>query len=102
MDLDEINYTYQDAQLLRAAANSTIQGSSADIIKIAMVKIHQILQNYQAKLLLQVHDELVFEIPQNEWSDLQGKIQSTMEEAVSLSIPLVVEVNHGNNWMEAK
>ena len=102
IDLDEISYSYQDAQLLRAAANSTIQGSSADIIKIAMVKIHQILQNYQAKLLLQVHDELVFEIPQNEWSDLQGKIQSTMEEAVSLSIPLVVEVNHGNNWMEAK
>ena len=102
INFDDINYSYQDAQLLRAAANSTIQGSSADIIKIAMVKIHQILQNYQAKLLLQVHDELVFEIPQNEWSDLQGKIQSTMEEAVSLSIPLVVEVNHGNNWMEAK
>ncbi len=102
IDLDDINYSYQDAQLLRAAANSTIQGSSADIIKIAMVKIHQILQNYQAKLLLQVHDELVFEIPKNEWSDLQGKIKFTMEEAVNLSIPLVVEVNQGNNWMEAK
>ena len=102
IDLDNINYTYQDAQLLRAAANSTIQGSSADIIKIAMVKIHQILQNYQAKLLLQVHDELVFEVPQHELSDLQAKIKSTMEQAVSLSIPLVVEVNQGNNWMEAK
>ena len=102
MDLDDISYSYQDAQLLRAAANSTIQGSSADIIKIAMVKIQEILQDYQAKLLIQVHDELVFEIPQDEWSDLQKKIKSTMEEAVSLSIPLVVEVNQGNNWMEAK
>ena len=102
IDLDEINYSYQDAQLLRAAANSTIQGSSADIIKIAMVKIHQILQDYQAKLLLQVHDELVFEVPQNELSELQAKIKSTMEQAVSLSIPLVVEVNQGTNWMEAK
>lgn len=102
LDLNEIKYSYQDAQLLRAAANSTIQGSSADIIKIAMVKIHQILQAYQAKLLLQVHDELVFEIPQDEWSELQEKIKSTMEQAVSLSIPLVVEVNQGNNWMEAK
>ncbi|MEM9273874.1 MAG: DNA polymerase I [Cyanobacteria bacterium P01_F01_bin.143] len=102
MDLDDINYSYQDAQLLRAAANSTIQGSSADIIKIAMVKIQEILQDYQAKLLIQVHDELVFEIPQDEWPDLQKKIKSTMEEAVSLSIPLVVEVNQGNNWMEAK
>ncbi|ELS03326.1 DNA polymerase I [Xenococcus sp. PCC 7305] len=102
LDLEDINYSYQDAQLLRAAANSTIQGSSADIIKIAMVKIHQILQDYQAKLLLQVHDELVFEIPHEEWSDLQEKIKITMEEAVSLSIPLVVDVNQGNNWMEAK
>jgi len=102
MDLEDINYSYQDAQLLRAAANATIQGSSADIIKVAMVKIQEILQDYQAKLLIQVHDELVFEIPKDEWSELQEKIKSTMEEAVSLSIPLLVEINQGNNWMEAK
>jgi len=102
MDLEDINYSYQDAQLLRAAANATIQGSSADIIKVAMVKIQEILQDYQAKLLIQVHDELVFEIPKDEWSELQDKIKSTMEEAVSLSIPLLVEINQGNNWMEAK
>lgn len=102
INLDELNYNYGDAQLLRAAANATIQGSSADIIKIAMVKLHQVLQNYQAQLLLQVHDELVLEIPKNEWSELQPKIQSIMENAVELTVPLVVEAHAGNNWMEAK
>lgn len=91
-----------DAQLLRAAANSTIQGSSADIIKIAMVQLHEILQNYQARLLLQVHDELVFEIPPTEWEELQPQIKSTMENAIKLDVPLVVDVHAGKNWMEAK
>lgn len=102
INLDEKRYSYGDAQLLRAAANSTIQGSSADIIKIAMVRLHQTLQNYQAQLLLQVHDELVLEIPNSEWLELQPKIKSIMENAVELTVPLVVEVHAGNNWMEAK
>ena len=100
--LDELKYSYGDAQLLRAAANSPIQGSSADIIKIAMVKLHQILQKYQARLLLQVHDELVLEMPNNEWEELQPQIKSSMEDAVKLTVPLVVDVRAGNNWMEAK
>lgn len=91
-----------DAQLLRAAANAPIQGSSADIIKIAMVKLHEVLESYQARLLLQVHDELVFEIPPSEWEELQGKIRTTMETAVDLSVPLVVDVHAGQNWMETK
>ncbi len=91
-----------DAQLLRAAANAPIQGSSADIIKIAMVKLHQILPNYHARLLLQVHDELVFEVPPDEWEELQPQIRSTMENAVQLSVPLVVDVHTGQNWMETK
>ena len=102
INLDELDYSYGDAQLLRAAANSTIQGSSADIIKIAMVELHQVLQNYQARLLLQVHDELVLEIPDREWSELQPQIKSIMENAVQLSVPLVVDVHAGKNWMEAK
>ena len=102
IDLNQLKFSYSDSQLLRAAANSPIQGSSADIIKIAMIKIHQILQNYQAQLLLQVHDELVFEIPPNEWEELQIKIKSTMENALKLTIPLVVDVHSGKNWMEAK
>ncbi len=102
IDLDNLNYSYSDSQILRAAANSPIQGSSADIIKIAMIKLHDILQKYQARLLLQVHDELVFEIPPDEWEQLQPKIKETMESSVDLSIPLSVDIHAGKNWMEAK
>ncbi|MBW4477454.1 MAG: DNA polymerase I [Tolypothrix brevis GSE-NOS-MK-07-07A] len=91
-----------DAGLLRAAANAPIQGSSADIIKIAMVKMHKILQRYQSRLLLQVHDELVFEILPSEWEELEPQIKSAMEDAVSLSVPLIVDVRAGENWMETK
>ena len=102
INLAKLKFSHFEAQLLRAAANAPIQGSSADIIKIAMVKLHQILQNYQARLLLQVHDELVFEVPPDEWSELQPQIKSAMENAVELSVPLMVEVHAGKNWMEAK
>ncbi|MGA9379653.1 MAG: DNA polymerase I, partial [Phormidium sp.] len=96
------NMGQNDAQLLRAAANAPIQGSSADIIKIAMVKLHEVLRNYQARLLLQVHDELVLEVPHAEWEELQPKIKEIMENALPLSVPLVVDVHVGENWMEAK
>ncbi len=102
LDLDSLEINYTDAQLLRSAANAPIQGSSADIIKIAMIQLDKILANYQANLLLQVHDELIFEMPPQEWEVLENKIKTTMEEAVSLSIPLVVEIHSGKNWMEAK
>ena len=104
IDLDKVTkgLTAYDAGLLRAAANAPIQGSSADIIKIAMVKLHEILPNYQARLLLQVHDELVFEVPPNEWKELQPQIHSAMESAVTLSVPLMVDVRAGQNWMETK
>jgi DNA polymerase-1 len=102
INLDELKLNNIDAQLLRGAANAPIQGSSADIIKIAMIQIHKILQNYQAKLILQVHDELVFEVPTQELEELQSKIKSTMENAVKLTVPLVVEVSYGKNWMDTK
>ncbi|WP_200906193.1 DNA polymerase I [Limnoraphis robusta] len=103
IDLDILKSIGQnDAQLLRAAANAPIQGSSADIIKIAMVKLKDVLQNYTAKLLLQVHDELVLEVPPEEWEELQPKIKQTMENAYSLKVPLLVEIHAGENWMEAK
>jgi DNA polymerase-1 len=103
IDLDLLKSIGQnDAQLLRAAANAPIQGSSADIIKIAMVKLKDVLQNYTAKLLLQVHDELVLEVPPEEWEELQPKIKQTMENAYSLKVPLLVDIHAGENWMEAK
>jgi DNA polymerase I len=103
IDLSKLkNLGPYDAGLLRAAANAPIQGSSADIIKIAMVRLHEVLKQYQARLLLQVHDELVFEVSPQEWEELQPQIKSVMEEAVSLSVPLLVDVRAGENWMETK
>lgn len=108
IDLDSLKgLSASDAGLLRAAANAPIQGSSADIIKIAMIRLHEVLQNYQARLLLQVHDELVFEVPANEWEELQLQIKATMETAlentdVKFSVPLLVDVRAGQNWMETK
>ncbi len=103
IDLDKLKRMNQnDAQLLRAAANAPIQGSSADIIKVAMVKLYDVLKDYQARLLLQVHDELVLEVPPDEWEVLQPQIKSTMENAIKLTVPLVVDIHAGENWMEAK
>lgn len=103
IDLQNLDIkNYSDIQSLRAAANATIQGSSADLIKIAMIKLQGVLQNYQANLLLQVHDELVLEVPPEEWETLRPQIKTIMESAFPLSVPLVVEINAGPNWMEAK
>jgi DNA polymerase I len=103
IDLDNLgNLGQLDAGYLRAAANAPIQGSSADIIKLAMIHIDKLLEPYQAKMLLQVHDELVLEIPQDEWEELQPKIKATMEGAIALSVPMVAEIGSGANWMEAK
>jgi DNA polymerase I len=103
INLDDLgNLGMLDAGHLRAAANAPIQGSSADIIKLAMIKIDQLLEPYQAKMLLQVHDELVLEIPMDEWEELQPKIKATMENAINLSVPMVAEIGSGANWMDAK
>lgn len=102
IDLESLKPGRNDAGLLRAAANAPIQGSSADIIKRAMVKLAEVMQPYQARLLLQVHDELVFEVPPQEWDALAPQIRQTMESAVELKVPLVAEVHAGQNWMETK
>ncbi len=103
INLDDLgNLGQLDAGHLRAAANAPIQGSSADIIKLAMISIDKLLAQYQAKMLLQVHDELVLEIPPDEWDELQPKIKATMEKAIDLSVPMVAEIGSGANWMDAK
>ena len=87
----------------RNAINAPIQGSAADIIKIAMIHIHDKLTegNYKSKMLLQVHDELVFDIYKPELEELSILIKSEMENAYKLEIPLDVEIGIGDNWLEA-
>jgi DNA polymerase-1 len=88
----------------RTAANSPVQGSAADLIKIAMRNIHQALKHEGAagRMLLQVHDELLFEAPEAEAPALADLVTRHMQEAVALRVPLVVEVGIGVNWLEAK
>ena len=87
----------------RNAVNAPIQGSAADIIKIAMINIHKKLSEgkYKSKMLLQVHDELVFDIHKSELDELKPLIKSEMENAYKLSVPLDVELGIGDNWLEA-
>jgi DNA polymerase-1 len=88
----------------RTATNSPIQGSAADLIKIAMIRIHQALrrEEMQSAMLLQVHDELVFEGPDDELDFLRALVIHEMENAAELSVPLVVDVGVGKNWLETK
>jgi len=87
----------------RNAVNAPIQGSAADIIKIAMIKIHQKLKDkgLKTKMLLQVHDELVFDVYKSELDEVQELIKSEMENAFKLDVPLDVEVGLGDNWLDA-
>ena len=104
IDLDVARRGGMEAQQLRAAANAPIQGSSADIIKVAMVQLQEKLTaaDLPARLLLQVHDELVLEVDPTALEDVQQLVMQTMEKAVELSVPLVVETGIGDNWMDAK
>jgi DNA polymerase-1 len=87
----------------RNAVNAPIQGSAADIIKIAMINIHKKLTegDFKSKMLLQVHDELVFDIYKPELETLKPLIRSEMENAYTLLVPLDVELGVGDNWLEA-
>ncbi len=87
----------------RNAVNAPIQGSAADIIKIAMINIQNILEksDFKTKMLLQVHDELVFDVPKSELDEVSEIIKNEMENAFKLSVPLDVEVGVGDNWLEA-
>ena len=87
----------------RAAINSPIQGSAADLIKLAMIHIHRALetQHLQARMILQVHDELVFELPESELPALTALVKEKMESAMQLAVPLKVDTGSGTNWLEA-
>ncbi len=87
----------------RAAINAPIQGGAADIIKRAMVAMPDALEQagLAAKMLLQVHDELIFEVPENEIEATSGVVKKTMENAASLDVPLIVDIGIGHNWNDA-
>ena len=87
----------------RNAVNAPVQGSAADIIKLAMVNISDKISgsNFKSKMLVQVHDELIFEIYKPELEEMRKLIQQEMESAYSLNVPLAVDIGLGNNWYEA-
>ncbi|WP_104490058.1 DNA polymerase I [Acinetobacter indicus] len=99
-DIDARNMMVRKAAE-RAAINAPLQGSAADIIKMAMVEVDKMLPRDQAKMLLQVHDELVFEVDANVADELAPKLAEVMQSVIELSVPLVVEVGKGQNWDEA-
>jgi DNA polymerase-1 len=87
----------------RNAVNAPIQGSAADIIKIAMINIQKRLvnENWKSKMLLQVHDELVFDVHNSELEQIKPMIKQEMESAFTLAVPLEVDMGTGRNWLEA-
>ena len=87
----------------RLAVNSPIQGTAADVIKLAMIHIRENLHNMQlnAKMILQVHDELLFEVPESELKTVLDIVKNNMEKAIILSVPLRVDIGYGKNWAEA-
>ena len=88
----------------RTAMNSPIQGSAADIIKIAMIRMQKMLREkgLKAKMLLQVHDELIFEAPKEEIPVLKELVPKVMDSAVDLAVPFKVESASGDTWFDAK
>lgn len=98
-DINSKNGTVR-AAAERYAINAPIQGSAADLIKIAMIRIEKMLRGKKSKLLLQVHDELVFDL-HNDEKNLLPEIQTTMQEALPLSVPLIVDCGVGQNWLQA-
>ncbi|NLY51187.1 MAG: DNA polymerase I, partial [Firmicutes bacterium] len=88
----------------RTAMNTPIQGSAADIIKVAMLKVAAALkrESLTARMLLQVHDELVFETPREELKKLTSLVKQEMEQAMQLTVPLSVDIKVGPNWYEVK
>ena len=101
-DINSNNFVVR-GQAERNAVNAPIQGSAADVIKIAMINIDKKLteENLKTKMLLQVHDELIFEVPENEVERMKTLIKTEMETAVETKVPLLVEVGVGKNWLEA-
>ena len=87
----------------RAAINSPIQGTAADMIKLAMVKIHELMQGRKSRMILQVHDELLFDLHQDERDELPTLVLEAMESAIILpnEVPIKIDLGFGDNWLQA-
>jgi DNA polymerase-1 len=87
----------------RVAINSPVQGSAADMIKLAMIRLHQLLskQKLKSKMIMQVHDELVFECPINEKQEVEALVKKEMENVWTMQVPMIVHSEWGKNWDEA-
>lgn len=101
-DINSRNYTSR-SYAERNAINAPIQGSAADIIKVAMINIHSWMkkENLKSKMVLQVHDELVFDVHKKEFDLLKEMVAKLMKEALPLEVPMEVEIGSGENWLEA-
>lgn len=86
----------------RTAINTPVQGTAADMIKLAMIRIHKNLQGMRSKMVLQVHDELIFDVLKKELSDVKPIVKEGMEKAVKLKVPVVVDMGVGASWFDAK
>ena len=86
----------------RTAINTPIQGTAADMIKIAMIRIYDRIRNWGSRLILQVHDELVFDAREEEILPLKEVVKSEMEGALKLRVPVVVDIGIGKNWLDTK
>jgi DNA polymerase-1 len=86
----------------RTAINTPIQGTAADMIKVAMLHIHETIKNMKSKMILQVHDELVFDVYKDEMDELKDIVKRGMEKAVKLKVPISVDISVGSNWLDAK
>ena len=86
------------------ALNTPIQGTSADILKKAMIEIYDALnkKNLKSKMIIQVHDELVFDVVKEEKDEVEEIVKNIMENTYKLNVPLKVDINIGTNWYEAK
>jgi DNA polymerase-1 len=101
-DINSGNATVR-AATERVTMNAPIQGTAADMIKLAMIKVDTALREggFKARMLLQVHDELLFEVPENEVTQVTPIIERCMRDALVLKVPLLVETGTGKTWLEA-
>ena len=85
----------------RVAMNAPIQGTAADMIKIAMVRVHELLKGRRTRLIMQIHDELLFDVPKSELDIVTPLIKEIMESVIPLAVPLPVAISSAKDWLSA-